>query len=257
VSRCKDILELIQRSRVSFCICQLRFRGHFTLPYSTPSFLSVIPNGAFGPIPPGKIETQPLPSSGFIWRPPVRARTNLVIVGGDNRGMGTGGFVSTVVNPGDPTRDETGDCPAPTQTPTGTTPNIGAIVGGVVGGVVVLGLLIFTIYCLITRKKRKPKVVSPIQQYAPASPKPVFYNDNPFSPPAPAPMPPQEPGWGFVAQETRGQLPMQVTYADNTGTTAVSSTSGWQGSQWKGSPMQATPKWSASYDSPPPWDGRV
>lgn len=164
--------------------------------------------------------------------------------------MGAGGFISTVVNPGDPTRDETGDCPVPTQTPTGTTLNIGAIVGGVVGGVVILGLLIFML-CYLMRKKRKPKVVKPIQVYTPpaSTSKPAYYNDNPFGPPAPAQMPPP--------QEIRGQLPMHVTYAD-TGATAVSSSSGWQGSQWKGSPVQSIPQWSApSYDSPPPWDGRV
>ena len=166
--------------------------------------------------------------------------------------MGTGGFVSTIVTPGDPTRDETGDCPVPTQTPTPTTP-IGAIVGGVVGGVVVLGLLIFTLCCLI-RKKRKPKVVKPIPQYTPPAPKPAYYNDNPFGPLAPSQMsPPQETGWPFAAQETRRQLPMHVTYADNTGATAVSSSGGWQASQWKGSLAQSPP----SYDNPPPWDGRI
>ena len=92
-----------------------------TLCNSVPSFLSVIPDGAFRTIPVGKIDTQPGLGTGFTWRPAIRAKTNLIIVGGDNRGMGSGGFISKFVNPGD--SSVAGDCPSPTGTaaPTSST----------------------------------------------------------------------------------------------------------------------------------------
>jgi len=131
---------------------------------SIPSFLSVVPDGAFRTIPPGKIDTQPGLGTGFTWTPAVRARTNLIIIGGDNRRMGSGGFISTFVNPGDPSRDTFGDCPAPTAM-TGITSDsrvsAGAIVGSVLGGVVLLSLLLFFIFYLLRRKRAKPQVRKP------------------------------------------------------------------------------------------------
>ena len=88
-------------------------RSHF---HSVPFFFSVIPGSTFGPILLGKIEDQAGLGTGFTWRPPVRAGTNLIIVGGDSRGADAGGFVSAVVIPGNPNRDASGGCPAPSAT---------------------------------------------------------------------------------------------------------------------------------------------
>lgn len=117
VSRCEDILALWQCSRVS-CVPQptIFHFPSFALTSSVPFFFSVIPGSTFGPILLGKIEDQAGLGTGFTWRPPVRAGTNLIIVGGDSRGADAGGFVSAVVIPGNPNRDATGGCPAPSAT---------------------------------------------------------------------------------------------------------------------------------------------
>ena len=97
---------------------------HSYFPHSTPSFLSVIPDGAFGSIPLGKIDAQTGLGTGFTWRPPVRASSNLIIVGSDARGTGAGGFISSIVSPGNPSRDASGSCPAQAATSTISTPVI-------------------------------------------------------------------------------------------------------------------------------------
>ncbi len=108
MSGCEDILDCRRCSRVSFLI--YHSLNTFLLTYRTPSFLSVIPDGAYGTIPLGRTDAQSGLGTGFTWRPPVRAGANLIIVGSDSRGTGAGGFLNNIVSPGNPSRD--GACPA-------------------------------------------------------------------------------------------------------------------------------------------------
>ena len=118
VAECQDVRIYWTAANVQGFVFSLYFalNNSFTLPHRTPSFLSVIPDGAFGSIPLGRIDTQTGLGTGFTWRPPVTASTNLIIVGSDNRGTGSGGFISNIVSPGNPNRDAAGNCPAPTAT---------------------------------------------------------------------------------------------------------------------------------------------
>jgi len=124
IAECRDVRIYWDPASVqgyAFFLTTSIFFHELTFCNSVPSFLSVIPDGAFRTIPLGKIDTQPGLGTGFTWRPAVRARTNLIIVAGDNRGMGSGGFISKFVNPGD--SSVAGDCPSPTGTaaPTSST----------------------------------------------------------------------------------------------------------------------------------------
>jgi len=57
----------------------------------TPNFLGVIPGGQSFAVPAGDITTVPEQGTGFSWKPPLRGGTTLFLLGGDNRGNGTGG----------------------------------------------------------------------------------------------------------------------------------------------------------------------
>ncbi|KAF8439133.1 hypothetical protein L210DRAFT_3621871 [Boletus edulis BED1] len=140
----------------------------------TPNFQGVIPGGDSFSIPVGTITNVTDMGTGFQWVPTVRAGTTLLVVSGDNRGLGTGGSDLFTVSAGlfpnsscatNTSPSSTAGPPAggsyPTNASGGTTSgssgsnNTGAIVGGVVGGlaaIVVLGLVAF----YIIRRKTGP-----------------------------------------------------------------------------------------------------
>ncbi|KAG9221626.1 hypothetical protein CCMSSC00406_0005539 [Pleurotus cornucopiae] len=83
----------------------------------TPSFLGVIPGGESFVIPEGPITDVPSQGTGFSWTPPVRAGTTLVIVGGDDRGVGSGGSLVTIVSTGVRLDDDCLGDNSPSSTP--------------------------------------------------------------------------------------------------------------------------------------------
>jgi len=211
--------------------------------HSTPSFLAVIPNGKFTPIQPlGKIDTRWVVDTGFTWTPAVNARTNLIIVGSDNRGMG---FISNFVKPGDPASSVFGVCPQPA--PQNTTPSSGAIIaGGVVGGIAILGLLLFIFNRFFLRKETKSKVVDPDDE--PPAPNPVNYGEGGtrYDPRVSIRMP-QQPVSDNTRQEIRHWPPVYI----NRSGTAAGAVIGQQGpiSSWQGSSRDDVVHLT--------WDGRV
>ena len=88
---------------------------------------------------------------------------NLTIVGGDNRGMGAGGFISSYVGPGD-LRDLSGACPTSSSSTSDAPLNIGAIAGGIAGGVFLL-VVIIVISRQLLRKKPSRIVEFPKPQF--------------------------------------------------------------------------------------------
>jgi hypothetical protein len=63
--------------------------------------VGVIPGGQSFQIPvPSQLTTVDSEGTGFNWTPSVRGGTTLIIAGGDNRGMGTGGSVLNTVSAG-------------------------------------------------------------------------------------------------------------------------------------------------------------
>ena len=211
--------------------------------HSTTSFLAVIPgpqDGKFTRIPFGKVDTRWVVGTGFTWTPAVRAGTNLIIVGGDNRGMGAGGFISNVVNPGNPASAVFGDCPR--SAPQNTTPSSGTVVVGIIGGVAALGLLYFILYRLL-RTEMKPKVVV-VPEYESPAPNLVNYGGNRY--PRVSTSIPKQPGSGNTKQETRWQ---PLVYVNAVGTVSNG------GQQWpKRSVEQGGSRNDAVHIT---WDGRT
>ncbi|KAF8066477.1 hypothetical protein FPV67DRAFT_1417268 [Lyophyllum atratum] len=161
---------------------------------STPDFLGIILGGQSFTIPQSQITDVDSQGTGFSWTPSLRSTTDLIIVGGDSRGNGTGGRSFFSIKPGpnncinDLSPSSTAGSPAGAPYTTGTSitstsssasvggsvptnslassvgshrggPNIGAIVGGVVGGVSLVIMVVLLI--LLNRRSRnhkKPKI---------------------------------------------------------------------------------------------------
>jgi len=156
----------------------------------TPNFFGVIPGGQSFAIPQGEITRVEEQGLGFSWVPNVRTGTTLMIVGGDNRGNGTGGSIFNVVSGGikndsgclkQDSPSSTPGSPAGGSYPTSSTgagvggggsggsgggggggtggggggSNTGAIVGGVVGGVAFITAIILAWFFLRRRSKQK------------------------------------------------------------------------------------------------------
>ena len=66
----------------------------------TPTFVGVIPGGQSFTIPESNITNLQGEGTGFSWTPSIRGGSTLVVVGGDNRGAGTGGSAFYVVSDG-------------------------------------------------------------------------------------------------------------------------------------------------------------
>ncbi|KAI8969409.1 hypothetical protein BD414DRAFT_279700 [Trametes punicea] len=132
----------------------------------TATFQGVIPGGQSFQIPEGPITPQAGEGVGFQWTPSVRVGTLILLVGGDDRGLGSAGSNQYTMQAGnslsclnDTSPSSTPGSPAGGSYPTATDgsgvntgsssssshTNVGAIVGGVIGGVVgaiALGLVI-------------------------------------------------------------------------------------------------------------------
>ncbi|KAJ3555239.1 hypothetical protein NM688_g2686 [Phlebia brevispora] len=66
----------------------------------TPVFRGIIPGGQSFDIPQGNLTQVPEEGTGLSWTTDVRAGTTVMVLGGDNRGPGTGGSSTYIVNYG-------------------------------------------------------------------------------------------------------------------------------------------------------------
>ncbi|KAJ3575874.1 hypothetical protein NP233_g810 [Leucocoprinus birnbaumii] len=141
----------------------------------TPNFLGVIPGGQSFAIPEGQITQVPSQGTGFTWNTNVRGGTTLMLLGGDNRGNGTGGSALSLVSSGinndsgclgqnSPSSTAGNPAGMPTGSPGGGGggggsgssggSNTGAIVGGVVGGVALVICLALALFFFRRRSRR-------------------------------------------------------------------------------------------------------
>ncbi|KAF7767950.1 hypothetical protein Agabi119p4_7193 [Agaricus bisporus var. burnettii] len=132
-----------------------------------PTFQAVIPGGQSFTIPQGDHSRVPNQGIGFNWVPNVKTGTTVLLVGGDDRGIGTAGSGYYVVGGGtlndasclgSNPPSSTAGTPAGVALPTGGNhagggggggggdSNTGAIVGGVVGGVAFISCLILVLF---------------------------------------------------------------------------------------------------------------
>lgn len=84
----------------------------------TPTFYGIIPGGESFQVPQGDITTVVSEGTGFNWTPNLRSGTNLILVAGDDRGIGTGG--SSPFTVGSPTTGDDSSClndNSPSSTP--------------------------------------------------------------------------------------------------------------------------------------------
>ncbi|KAI0090344.1 hypothetical protein BDY19DRAFT_887690 [Irpex rosettiformis] len=175
----------------------------------TPFFVGVIPGGQSLQVPQGTITQVADQGTGYSWSPFVRAGTTLVIVAGDNRGLGSGGSSTYFINNGDNSTclnstspSSTAGSPAGGSYPTSTSgagtdngssshhTNTGAIVGGVVGGVVGLtALILLGIFLWRRHRFHQQQEKRPVdllnEDDAPDGNPPQYYEPEPFVVPEP------------------------------------------------------------------------
>ncbi|KAH9899276.1 hypothetical protein C8Q73DRAFT_663041 [Cubamyces lactineus] len=140
-----------------------------------PTFQGVIPGGQSFSIPEGPLSDIVGQGTGFSWSPPVRVGTVLLLVGGDDRGFGTGGSNTYTMQDGNvysclnnTSPSSTPGSPAGGSYPTstdgsgvnlggggGSHVDVGAIVGGVIGGVVGAIALALVILFAVRRQRYK------------------------------------------------------------------------------------------------------
>lgn len=140
----------------------------------TPSFQGVIPGGQSFSIPEGQITQVSNEGTGFSWIPSVREGSTLIVVAGDDRGLGTGGSGLYTVSQGIYPNSSCLTTTSPSSTigsPAGGTyptnasgaettggtsssskTNVGAIVGGVIGGLAALIILALAGFYFIRRR---------------------------------------------------------------------------------------------------------
>ncbi|KAF8257135.1 hypothetical protein EI94DRAFT_1760487 [Lactarius quietus] len=94
----------------------------------TVNFHGVIPGGNFFAIPEGSLTTDNTTGTGFEWTIDIAGGTNIIIVAGDDRGIGSGGS-SYPTSTGGRSNDRSGN---PREC------NTGAIAGGVAGGLALM-----------------------------------------------------------------------------------------------------------------------
>ncbi|KAG1736085.1 uncharacterized protein EDB91DRAFT_535270 [Suillus paluster] len=140
----------------------------------TPSFQGVIPGGQSFSIPEGQITQVSNEGTGFSWIPSVREGSTLIVVAGDDRGLGTGGSglytvaqgiypnsscltttspSSTLGSPAGgtyPTNASGAETTGGTSSSSKT--NVGAIVGGVIGGLAAIVILALAGFYFIRRR---------------------------------------------------------------------------------------------------------
>ncbi|CDO70500.1 hypothetical protein BN946_scf184569.g43 [Trametes cinnabarina] len=138
------------------------------------SFQGVIPGGQSFEIPEGTITAQAGEGVGFNWTPSVRVGTVILLVGGDDRGLGSAGSNQYTLQSGnsvsclnDSSPSSTPGSPAGGSYPTstdgsgvntgsgssGSHTDVGAIVGGVIGGVVGAVALALVLLFAIRRQR--------------------------------------------------------------------------------------------------------
>lgn len=176
----------------------------------TPYFQGVIPGGqSFSvPVPTNNLSVVPAEGIGFTWTPSVRAGTTVILLGGDNRGPGTGGSSTYIVNFGDnsclndQSPSSTPGSPAGGSYPTSTSgagtgggsgsghhTDVGAIVGGVIGGVVGAIAVALIILFFVRRHRfhqQKQRPVDLLHENDGSNDNlPQFYRPEPFVVPEP------------------------------------------------------------------------
>ncbi|KAF8549432.1 hypothetical protein OG21DRAFT_1421256 [Imleria badia] len=138
----------------------------------TPNFQGVIPGGESFSIPVGTITNATDMGTGFQWMPTVREGSTLLVVAGDDRGLGTGGSDLFTVSAGlypnsscitNTSPSSTAGPPAGgsyptnasgglTSTSSGSSNNTGAIVGAVIGGLAAIVIFALVAFYIIRRK---------------------------------------------------------------------------------------------------------
>ena len=169
----------------------------------------VIPGGQSSPLAITNPGPQQGSTTGFSWTPDVRAGTNIILVAGDARGVGTGGSVSLIVgfNANQDSSCLSGSSPSSTAgTPAGAVQtgaagggggsnsggggggggsSAGAIAGGIVGGITALLVMLALLVFLRRRRRARHPVVHGVDllpegaQRDPDAP-PEFYQPEPF-----------------------------------------------------------------------------
>ncbi|EMD35430.1 hypothetical protein CERSUDRAFT_116197 [Gelatoporia subvermispora B] len=178
--------------------------------FGTPQFHGVIPGGQSFTVPEGPLSTVVGEGLGFNWTVPVRTGTTVLLLGGDDRGIGTAGSGFYIVAQGSnsclntTSPSSTPGSPAGGSYPTttngagtggsssGSHTNVGAIVGGVIGGVVgalTLGLILFFIQRRrVQQHAEKERPVDLLQDHDRESDDahpPQYYEPEPFLVPDP------------------------------------------------------------------------
>ncbi|THH17568.1 hypothetical protein EW146_g3282 [Bondarzewia mesenterica] len=138
----------------------------------TVSFVGVIPGGDSFSIPNGTLSTNSQTGTGFNWIVDVRGGTSMLLVAGDDRGIGVGGSAPFTIGyagsdasnclssnspsstAGDPAGGSyaTSTSPPSSSSGSGSKSHTGAIVGGVVGGVG--GLIVVVLFALFFLRRR-------------------------------------------------------------------------------------------------------
>jgi hypothetical protein len=194
-----------------------------TVVQGTPQFYGVIPGGQSFQIQEGSLSTVATEGVGFDWIVPVRVGTTVMIVGGDDRGIGTAGSSTLTVQAGtsgvnntcltDSSPSSTAGTPAGGSYPTNSQgssttgsgggnntssnsgssgSNSGAIIGGAVGGgLALISALIIALFFLRRKRTHNTKTVDLLQGDAEDPPPngrselPQFYQPEPFLVPDP------------------------------------------------------------------------
>ncbi|KAH9171382.1 hypothetical protein EDB89DRAFT_2243560 [Lactarius sanguifluus] len=136
----------------------------------TVNFYGVIPGGNSFNIPQGSLSTNTDTGTGFNWTVDITGGTNIFVVAGDDRGIGSGGSApftvaysanSSCLSSNSPS--STAGSPAGGSYPTSTSSspsgssgghsNVGAIAGGVVGGLVAIVAAALVAFFYSRRKK--------------------------------------------------------------------------------------------------------
>ena len=110
-------------------------------------------------------------TTGFDWTPNVRTGTSIILVAGDDNGVGSGGSVNTAVgnNPNGDDSCISGNSPSSTPGPAagavetgtpntgsgGSSTNAGAIAGGVVGGLAAIIIIALLMWFFMRRRRHK------------------------------------------------------------------------------------------------------
>lgn len=174
------VFDIQPRGQITQCADTRFFIPDPSSTQGNPTYHGIIPGGNAFEIPQGPITDVPSFGRGFTWKCNLRAATQLLVVGGDNRGISSGGSINLVV--AYPSNGDASclDRNSPSSTPgtpaggtyptgTGTDPgnsdgsgggsssgnNTGAIVGGVVGGLVALAAAFLLIFFYRRRKKHQ------------------------------------------------------------------------------------------------------